>query len=88
MTTTPHQKQKPFISSDIWEAAFFAYRGLNPKLQIHSNRVFFVFTPSSELYQSLSDYNSHTITVNLAKYIESHKHLKTAMMRFREEAGQ
>ena len=85
MTMTP--QHKPFISSDIWEAAFFAYRGLTPNLEIRNNRVFFIFNPSHELYQRLSDYNSHSITVDLAKYVDTHKRLKTAMMRFREEAA-
>jgi len=85
MTTIP--QQKPFISSDIWEAAFFAYRGLTPKLEIRHNRVFFAFDPSHELYQCLSDFNSRSISVDLSKYVDIHKQLKTLMIRFREEAG-
>ncbi len=84
MKTT--QQQKSFISGDIWEASFLAYRGLSPNLEFRNGRVFFLFFISNELYQSLSDFNSSDVSVNLAQYIDAHKRLKTSMMRLRDEA--
>jgi hypothetical protein len=82
MTTTP--QQKPFVSGDLWEAAFFAYHGIKPKFELRNDRVLFLFDSSAELFQSLSAFNSSEATVNLARYIDAHKRLKSAMIRFRE----